>query len=96
MSIKNTCLLVAVFGLAGCTWSHPYKGEAEFNRDKWDCQMAVNQSIPQPRQISPQEYAAMNPQQRANAGMYSSGQQMGTGINQSMMFNSCMKSKGWQ
>ncbi len=79
-----------------CTWSHPYKGESEFYQDKYECQMAVNQSVPQPRQISAQEYAAMSPQQRAAASGYSSGQQMGAGINQMMMFSSCMKSKGWQ
>lgn len=88
--------LSAVVGIAGCTWNHPYKGESEFYSDKYDCEMQVNSRTPQQRPISPQEYAAMNPQQRANAGTYQGGAQLGTGINQMFMFNSCMKSKGWQ
>jgi hypothetical protein len=94
--MKRFALLTFCVAVTACTWSHPYKGESEFNQDRYDCQMAVNQSVPQPRQISPQDYAAMSPAQRGAAGSYQGGQQMGTGINQMMMFNSCMKSRGWQ
>lgn len=87
---------VLIGALAGCTWSHPYKGDSEFYSDKYDCEMQVNARTPQQRAISPQEYAAMSPSQRGAAGSYQSGAQLGTGINQAAMFNSCMKSKGWR
>lgn len=94
--MRFTLLILTTISVTACTWSHPYKGETEFYQDRYECQMSVNQTVPQPRQISPQDYAAMSPQQRGAAGSFSGGQQIGTGINQSVMFNSCMKSKGWQ
>ncbi len=93
---KFAVILSAAFVLGGCSWSHPYKGESEFYADKYDCEQQVQAAIPNQKGVDPATYAAMTPQQRGASGAYQGGASLGTGINQMLMFNSCMKSKGYQ
>jgi uncharacterized lipoprotein len=96
MSQKILGLLLVVSGVAGCTWSHPYKNQQEFYADKMECQQYAQGQTPQQQTITPVQSAQMTKQQMSAAYGNQMGASIGNSLVQGGYFRDCMRSKGYQ
>lgn len=94
--IRISAALIVLAGLAGCTWSHPYKGESEFYADKMECQQYAQGQVPQQQAVTPTQTAGMTKRQMGATYGAQVGNSLGQGLQQGSLFRDCMMSKGYR